>query len=220
VGLTSLVIADSLALAEMAAVLGRSREARELQKRGAALSRALEQLWDEELGLYLNRRTDTGEPSRRLSPTLFYPLIARAASPARAERMVKEHLLDPQEFWGEWVLPSIARSDPEFARQRYWRGAIWPPLNFLTYLGLRIAGHHDVARSLAEKSLSMFLGEWRRQGFVSENYSSITGSGDDHRLSSDRFHSWGTLFGIMAFAEAGALPAPERSIAPRPDPER
>jgi hypothetical protein len=40
---------------------------------------------------------------------------------------------------------------------------------------------------------------------VSENYSSITGAGDDRRLSSDPFHSWGALFGVMAFMEAGHL---------------
>jgi len=44
--------------------------------------------------------------------------------------------------------------------------------------------------------------------YVSENYSSITGTGDDKRLSSDRFHSWGALFGFMAFIE-GYMPAPE-----------
>jgi hypothetical protein len=56
------------------------------------------------------------------------------------------------------------------------------------------------------------LSEWRRQGYVSENYSAITGTGDDQRLSSDRFHSWGALMGIMAFIESGEMPAPERPI--------
>ncbi len=79
VGLTSLVIADSLALVEMAEMLGREAEAAELRERAATLSRNLEQLWDEETGLYLNRRTDTGQLSHRLSPTLFYPLLAESA---------------------------------------------------------------------------------------------------------------------------------------------
>jgi putative isomerase len=217
VGLTSLVIADSEALAEMADVLGRREEARELRERAKRLREAMERLWDDQIGLYLNRRTDTGELSRRLSPTLFYPLLASVPSDLRAKRMVTEHLLDPGEFWGSWVLPSISRDDPDFARQRYWKGAIWPPLNFLTYLGLRRAGFAEVAGELSEKSLEMFLTEWLRKGYVSENYSSITGTGDDERLSSDRFHSWGALFGIMAFVESGALPAPEATV-PQPAP--
>jgi len=34
-------------------------------------------------------------------------------------------------------------------------------------------------------------------------------------LSSDRFHSWGALLGIMAFVEAGEMPAPEKSLLDR-----
>ena len=212
VGLTSLVIADSRALAEMATLLGRDDDRRELEERADELSTALNRNWDQEVGFYLNRHTDTGELSLRMSPTLFYPLLAGVPTGERAARMVEEHLLNPQEFWGEWVVPSIARDDPAFPRQRYWKGAIWPPLNFLTYLGLRRAGFAAEAAEVARKSADLFLQEWRRQGFVSENYSAITGTGDDDRLSSDRFHSWGSLMGIMDFVEAGELPAPEMSL--------
>ncbi len=216
VGLTSLHIADCRALAEMARLLGRDAEAAELDERAARFTRALETLWVEERGYYLNYRTDLDRFSERRSPTLFYPLLAGAASPERARRLVGEHLRNPEEFWGEWILPSTTRDDPSFPRQRYWKGAIWPPLNFLTYLGLRRAGDYDTAAELSRKSLDMFLSEWRRQGYVSENYSSITGTGDDERLSSDPFHSWGALFGIMAFLEAGHLAPPE---APLPETE-
>ena len=214
VGLTSLHIADCRALAEMARLLGRDAEAAELDERAARFTRALDTLWVEERGYYLNYRTDLDRFSGRRSPTLFYPLLAGAASPARARRLIGEHLRNPEEFWGEWILPSTTRDDPSFPRQRYWKGAIWPPLNFLTYLGLRRAGDYDTAAELSRKSLDMFLSEWRRQGYVSENYSSITGTGDDERLSSDPFHSWGALFGIMAFVEAGHLAPPE---APLPE---
>ena len=47
---------------------------------------------------------------------------------------------------------------------------------------------------------------------MSENISSITGTGDDERLSSDPFHSWGALFGIMAFIESGHLGSPEAPL--------
>jgi hypothetical protein len=212
VGLTSLVIADSLALVEMAEILEREAEAGELRERAAFLSRNLDQLWDEETGLYLNRRSDTGRLSHRLSPTLFYPLLTGVPDSERTRRMVTEHLMNPEEFWGQWVIPSIARNDAAFEKHRYWKGAVWPPLNFLTYLSLRQAWFRDEASQLAEKSLALLLSEWRRQGYVSENYSAITGTGDDDRLSSDSFHSWGTLLGIMAFVEAGEMPVPEDSL--------
>jgi len=214
VGLTSLHIADCRALAELAAILGRDEEHRELTDRADRFTAELDRLWDEETGLYLNRRSDTGEFSRRLSPTLFYPLLAGVPDAERAKTMVERHLLNPDEFWGEYMLPSIARSDPAFEKQRYWKGAVWPPLNVLTYLGLRRAGMDGAAGHLAENSLGMFMGEWGRRGYVSENYSSITGRGDDPRLSSDRFHSWGVLMALPAFIEWGQLPPPEEDLPP------
>ena len=83
-----------------------------------------------------------------------------------------------------------------------------------------MAEAHDVASTLAERSLRMFVSEWRRKEYVSENYSSITGTGDDDRLSSDPFHSWGGLFGIMAFIEAGYLAPPENPLGGRPPRDR
>jgi len=131
---------------------------------------------------------------------------------ARAKRMVDEPFSIPQEFGGEFMLPSIARNDADFSKQRYWKGAIWPPLNFLTYLSLRKAGYQEAAKELSDKSLTMFLKEWKRKGYVSENYSAITGTGDDKRLSSDRFHSWGALFGIITFIDHGRILATELPI--------
>ena len=216
VGLTSLYIADCRALAELARLLGRESEAGELEERAATFSDALDGLWDEGKGYYLNYRTDLDRFSERRSPTLFYPLLAGVTSETRAGRLIQEHLLNPAEFWGEFVLPSTTRDDPSFPRQRYWKGAIWPPLNFLTYLGLRRAGDRATAAELSARSLDMFLREWRRKGYVSENISSITGTGDDERLSSDPFHSWGALFGIMAFIESGDLAPPEDPLPAGP----
>ncbi len=212
VGLTSLYIADCRALAEMASILGKKSEKKELTKRADKFAKELEKLWDDEVGLYLNKRTDTGELSHRISPTAFYPLLAGVPSKKKANRIVQEHFFNPDEFYGDWMLPSITRDDELFEKQRYWKGAIWPPLNFLSYLGLRNYGMEEAHKILSEKSLQLIINEWQRMGFVGENYSSITGTADDTRLSSDRFHSWGTLFGITAFIEAGFLPPIEDKI--------
>jgi glycogen debranching enzyme len=144
-----------------------------------------------------------------VSPTSFYPLLARAASPAQAARLVREHLLTDSAFGGEPMLPSVPRSDPAFPRQRYWKGAVWPPLNALVYLGLRGYRLDDARARLARSSGALFLAEWRRMGYVCENYSAITGTGDDERLSSDPLHTWGALLGMIALVEAGKVPPPE-----------
>lgn len=208
VGLNGLYIADCEALAEIAQLTGRKKEAEELKQRAKQFRKQAQILWNEETGLFLNKRTDTNTFSNKLSPTLFYALLGKMATQKQAERIINEHLYNNNEFWGEWVLPSIARNDPAFKKQKYWKGAIWAPLNFLVYLSLNQYELPKARKDLAEKSRQLFVKEWKRKGYVSENYSSITGTGDDHRIKSDRFYTWGALMGIIPFMEAGFMPAP------------
>jgi glycogen debranching enzyme len=136
-------------------------------------------------------------------------MLAKAATPQQADRMVKEHLLNPNEFWGDWVIPSIARSDPAFRDQEYWRGRVWGPMNYLIYLGLRNYDQPAARRQLAQKSLALFEKEWTANGHVHENYNAVTGAGDDVH-SSDRFYHWGALLGLIADREDGAIHLPVR----------
>jgi hypothetical protein len=68
-GLNGLYVRDCESLEVLAGILGRSAEAGELHARGDRYRDAIEErLWDEKTGLFLNRRTDTGERSPRVSP--------------------------------------------------------------------------------------------------------------------------------------------------------
>jgi neutral trehalase len=169
-------------------------------------------LWNNDAGIFLNKDLHTAKFSFRLSPTNFYPLLAKAATSQQAEVMIKNHLLNPKEFWGEWIIPSIARDDPAFKDQNYWRGRIWGPMNYLVYLGLRNYEEPEVQRQFAEKSYALFLKEWKNNGHVHENYNGITGTGDDVR-SSDRFYHWGALLGYIQYLQQTQIP-PSSKVAP------
>jgi putative isomerase len=200
VGLVSLYVADCAALAEMADILEKPAEAQELRARKAKYGRALETLWSEQSGIYLNRRTDTGEFSPKLSPTNFYPLIAGTPTQQQAERMAKEHYFNPAEFHGEWVAPAIARNVAGFGDQTYWRGRIWGPMNFLLYLGFRKYDLREARRDLVERSYRLFMKSWEGEGAIYENYNGITGRGNDVQ-NSDGFHHWGALLGVPSLLE-------------------
>jgi putative isomerase len=200
VGLMSLYIADCDALAVMADVLGRAEDARTLRERSEKYRKKLQTLWSADVGIFLNKDLRTGQLSNRLSPTNFYPMLAHAATPEQAQLMVKKHLLNPEEFWGKWVIPSIARNDPAFRDQNYWRGRIWGPMNYLVYLGLRNYNLPEVRSEFVDKSYALFLKEWREHGHVHENYNAILGEGDDVP-SSDRFYHWGALLGYVKYWE-------------------
>jgi hypothetical protein len=200
VGLMSMYIADCDALAQIAETLNKPTEAKELKDRSAHYRARLLTLWDDHAGIFLNKDLHTGKSNLRLSPTNFYPMMAHVATPEQASTMVEKHLLNPDEFWGEWVIPSIERNDPAFHDQDYWRGRIWGPMNYLVYLGLRNYGQPAVRREFAQKSYDLFLKEWAEKGHVHENYNAITGTGDDV-TSSDRFYHWGALLGYVEYLE-------------------
>ncbi|OPZ79757.1 MAG: alpha-glucosidase [bacterium ADurb.Bin429] len=207
VGLCAMYVMDCRALAEIADALEKATEAAELRDRADAVATEMAILWDEEAGIYKNRRTDTGELSPRLSPTNFYPLLGAVPTQAQAERMMAEHFYNPAEFWGEWILPSITRDDPGYPDNTYWRGRIWAPMNFLVYLGMRQYDLPQATADLVARSRALLLKEWREHGHVHENYNADTGEGCD-RGNSDRFYHWGGLLGLIAFMDAGYFDAP------------
>ena len=210
VGLTGLYAMDCRALAEMAQILGRGEE-QELRDRLALAGKGVQRMWDEEKGFFYNLRTDTGEFSRRISPTNFYALFADGLREEQVRRVIDGHLMNEEEFFGEWMLPSIARNDPAYQDQEYWRGRIWAPLNYLVYLAFCDQGQEAVCKLLAEKSGRLLLKEWLARGWVCENYDADTGSGEvrerivDGKVvsygGSDRFYSWGGLLGYIALME-------------------
>ena len=110
--------------------------------------------------------------------------------------------MNPQEFWGEWVIPATPRTEEAFQQQDYWRGRIWGPMNFLVYLGLRNYELSSSRSQLVEKSRALFLKEWQANRHVHENYNAILGIGDDS-TNSDRFYHWGALLMLMDVIERG-----------------
>jgi putative isomerase len=200
VGLMSMYILDCNYLSKIAHELGKDDVKLELEKRAGKYSKKLESLFDEETGIFLNKNLVTGKLSKRLSPTLFYPLLAGVASQEQAERMINEHFYNPNEFWGEWIMPSIARNDSAFKDNDYWRGRIWAPMNFLVYCGMKNYNLPDAKKDLVEKSANLILKSWNEEHHVYENNNAVTGKGDDVR-NSDKFYHWGALNAFMKLLE-------------------
>lgn len=110
VGLTGLYILDCRSLMELAQIIGRWEDISELQERMNRACSGLENLWDEENAFYYNRRTDTGEFSRRISPTNFYALFSPHVSSARQRRMADEHYYNPNELYMKTTTVSPAKA--------------------------------------------------------------------------------------------------------------
>jgi len=200
VGLNAFYAADCLALSRLASLLGKPEEEAvfldEYEKMKERINRLL---WCEEKGIYLNRYWD-GRFSDRISPTCFYPMLARIPDEQQAKRLVQEHLLNEQEFYGDFILPSISKNDPAYKDNDYWRGRIWAPMNYLVSEGLRNYSFPQIQHELASKSRDLFLKQWNNGNRCYENYNSVTGEGGDV-ANSDQLYTWGNLLAYLAIEE-------------------
>jgi hypothetical protein len=197
VDLNSLYALDSWCLAEIASVLGRPTEAeryRDQYEKTRTLVNS--RLWNEKDGFYFDRTWD-GRFSVHRAASAFFPLLARIPDDARAQKMLK-HLLDPKQFWGDYVIPSISRDDPDFRpeSQQSWRGAVRPSTNYLVYQGLKAYGFDVVASEFARKSAEMFLRSFDSFGLSPENFDSLTGE-----AGGQRYQSGGPLAALIAVEE-------------------
>jgi putative isomerase len=198
VGLNSLIALDAEMLARIAERIGEAEAAQRHSDTAAALkTRIAERLWDAERKCFANRLW-SGKFVRAIAPTSFFPLTAGAARPEQAQAMVRL-LHDPAKFGGDWLLPSVTRDDPAFPDNVYWRGRIWPPLNFLAWLGLKRAGFANEAAALAENGWRLFERAWAGRT-CPENFSAVTGEAFD-QPDTDSFYGWGALMPFIALAQ-------------------
>ncbi|WP_020529067.1 MGH1-like glycoside hydrolase domain-containing protein [Flexithrix dorotheae] len=204
VGLMGMYIADCKYLAAISRELGKGNEERELLERAEKYAKKLNELWDENLGIYRDKDLVTGKFTNHLSPTHFYPLLAAVPNQQQAERMVNEHLMNPKEFYGDYMIPSISRNDSAYPDNSYWRGRIWAPMNYLVYMGLRNYDLPEARKTMAEKSTKLLMQEWMEEGHIHENYNAENGEGDDMR-NSDPFYAWGGLLGYIPLVEKGFI---------------
>ena len=98
VGFSSMAVQECDNLAELALVLGRDGEAAELKSRGDAMrANIAANLWDPVGGIYTNRFPN-GTFYRRISPTSFYAMMAKAATDEQAESMIQHWMLNRTRF--------------------------------------------------------------------------------------------------------------------------
>jgi hypothetical protein len=212
-------------LSQMATALDKPDDA----ARYAALKEQLKtrmnaHLWNADRGLYLNRYLDgSWEPTN--TPTVFYPLFGGLATQDRAKVLVEDHLLDPDEFWGEYAVPSVARNDPAFCSagdhhpgatgyeyfQKHleedaceeWKGAVWPPMNATVYDGLKRYGFDKPAADLATKSTKLWLTTWEELGWFPEYFDPEPGQVINSAATDTtwRTYSWSNLMPLMGTHE-------------------
>jgi glycogen debranching enzyme len=135
-------------------------EAAEFERRGRHVLAALEEkCWDERSGVFWDLYSSDELRARTLTFTSLFPLILESLDRHMVWRLIEEHILNEQEFWLPYGLPSVAATEPSFDPNHLtkviWRGPTWVNSNWYLYWGLRAHGYRDVASELAKRTLQM-----------------------------------------------------------------
>jgi len=164
---SAVFVAANAALLELADTAGahdrdRADLAGWLDRGRAALARR----FDAKSGLCVDYDVRTGERIRVRTFAGFAPLFARTADAGQLATQLR--LLDSADFCGDprlrWrLLPSTSPAEPAFQPNDYWRGPVWPVINWLlwqslTRLGPAASARADVMRrdSLAQVTAGQF----------------------------------------------------------------
>lgn len=144
------------------------------EERADRTSAALDaKLWDDELALYVDYDVCDGASVPDHGPAGFAPLYAGVPSPGRAERLSERLTASLVEIEGRgWALPSLAPEDPRFRPTLYWRGPVWPIVQWLVGQGLARYGFATLSASLRRTMIELC-----RSGGFREHYSPTTGRG-------------------------------------------
>jgi len=195
VDLNSLYALDAYCLSQIAGLLEKRRDQRRYSQEYESMKKLInDTLWDAREGFYFDRHWN-GTFSKRKAASNFYPLLAKIPNRKQALRMLR-HLINEKLFWGDYIIPTISRDDPEFRDQQYWRGTIWPPTNYLVYQGLKAYEFDAAATEFAKRSVSLYMRSWKNFQLCPENFDSRTGE-----AGGQRYQSWGPLFALIGLEE-------------------
>lgn len=120
--------------------------------------RAVQNSWDETLGLALDTDLRSEKPIRVATSAGLCTLLVPDIDPAIAART--EQTLFGPDFAGAAglafpVVLSTARSSPEFRPRAYWRGPAWPVSNWLLWWGMTRRGSDAAATRLRAPNLAL-----------------------------------------------------------------
>lgn len=153
--LNTYLVMQNDALARIAEILGLKNDARAWEQKASALAaRMVEHFWDDDAGVFWAMREH--KPVRVLTPFNLYPLLTGHLDLGKRKRLL-DHLFNPDEFWLEHPIPTVAKNDPLYDPNQMWRGPTWVNINYLFIEGLMRIGHIERARALRDKTLALLM---------------------------------------------------------------
>ena len=172
---SAVLVAANCALLDLADVAGAGDADRDQLTAWLERGRdGLARRFDAGTGLCHDYDVRTGEDIRVKTFAGFAPLFAGVADGRKLDAQLRA--LDSADFCGDprlrWrLLPSTSPADPGFEPRDYWRGPVWPVINWVLWKSLRQLGRAARADELRGECLGQLSGE----GEFNEYYEPLSG---------------------------------------------
>lgn len=187
--LNSLLYAELRAAAELAAAMDHREDAAVFSDLGEKrLAMIQKYLWNEEDGIFYDYNVLTGQQIKVKHCHSFDTIAFGTATREQAERMVREHICNPDEFWTACPIPSYALTEPDYTQYYVpadgshfihtageghcnWSGGLWPHTVYMLTHGLYRYGFINEA----EKMVSHMEALVEKNPLLHEWYNAETG---------------------------------------------
>jgi len=176
----AITIRAVIALSRMFEKVGDKQKAEHYRNQAKQMTETIQKIhWDDSKGLFWSRY-DLKSPkfAKRTTCASLLPIMSEYLPKDKAERIVKEHITNPEEFWLDYLISFNAKCELDREKiywedRLLWRGyCIWTNMNWMVCEGLLTHGYKDIARELTRRTAKMI----RDQGFW-EFYDCRTGQG-------------------------------------------
>jgi len=143
---------------------------RPYRQQAAQLSAFIQnELYDSESSFFYDIWAMQDPAKRRLCFEGMWPVVVGAATADQAQRLIDEHLLNPDHFFAAHPICTVAHTEPSF-ELRMWRGPTWNSMTYWAARGCLRYDRQDAARMLTGRALDASAAQFERTGTVWEFY--------------------------------------------------
>lgn len=197
VDLNAYLFAEKEQLAELANLLGKTEEAKNLSNEAIKLKEQIaNEFYDEKEGFFYDKAINTDELlTVQQGPEGWIPLYTNIASPEQAKAVVRL-LTDSTKFATKVPFPTLVADHKKFNPLKgYWRGPVWLDQ---AYFGIRALKNYGFTKEADELSLKLLHNAegLLQDAPIRENYHPITGEG----LNANHF-SWSAAHYLMLLTD-------------------
>lgn len=203
--LNCMMVKEMRSLRQMAQLLNRGGEVKKWDESIEKLSRLINRyMWDPVTGFYyhvhtrtMNFQTPEGTSLKRKEIIGFLPLWAGVADSEQSRRLI-QHLLNLDEFWRPFGIPTLSAADPYYNPQVLgccrWNGPVWITWVYPIFRGLLDYQYRDIAEQVLLKMEAAMTFQLQRNHRLWESYSP-----DFTQLNSPKNYIWDALISRMIY---------------------